>query len=232
MKRICAAFFLSVTATLFMSIFTGVRAADSADVQTERPGRYRAAFTVKDFKENRDAIKSEIPGDGAYRIVARIANADIKTPFLIPDDARGYAEWVVTASLRDSKGPAAGLGITTEAGEYVAYVYPDGQGMFGYSDGKNAEWVSDFKIKNFKFPAVMSLWRDVNGSVILRVNGAVTAVRLKPVDLKISETDPVKSVFFATRSKDSSGAPAIYEAISVEGWGTKKLSGTDDSLLN
>jgi hypothetical protein len=219
MKRIHAVFFLFVTAALFMSVFACVGTADSADIQAEQRGRYRAVFTAKDFKENRDAVKSEIPEDGAYKIVTRIANADVRTPFPIPEDEQGYSEWVVTARLRDSKGPAAGVGMTTGAGEYVAYMYPDGQGILGYSDRKKQEWASDFKIKNFKFPVVMSLWRDVNGSVILRVNGAVAAVRLKPVDLGVSETDPVKSVFFATRSKDSSGAAATYEAISVEGWG-------------
>jgi hypothetical protein len=229
MKRIRAALFLSMIAVLFMSIAAGSGVADSADVPAETSGRFRAAFTAKDFRENRDAIKSEIPDDGAYRIVPRIANADIRTSFPIPEDEQTYSEWVVTARLRGSKGPAAGVGMVTGAGDYVAYVYPDGRGTLGYSDGKKSEWTSDFSIKNFAFPVNVSLWRDVSGSVIMRVNGAVVAVRLMAADLKVSESSPVKSVFFATRSRDSSGAFAVYEAIAVEGWGARKLPGAGNS---
>jgi hypothetical protein len=229
MNRIRAALFLSAIATLLMSIAAGTGMADSAEVQKEPPVRFRAAFTAKDFKENRDAIKSEVPDDGAYRIVPRTANANIRTSFPIPENEQTYAEWVVTARLRNSKGSAAGVGMATGAGDYAAYVYPDGRGMLWYSDGKKSEWTSDFTIKNFAFPANISLWRDANGSVILRINGAVAAVRLITVDLKVSDTSPVKSVFFATRSKDSSGAFAVYEAIAVEGWGARGPQGIENS---
>ena len=228
MKRIRAALFLSAIAALLMLIFADAGTADSAGVEKEPPGRFRAAYTAKDFRENRDAVKSEIPDDGAYRIVPRIANADIRTNFPIPEGEQAYSEWVVTARLRSSKGPAAGVGMTTGAGDYAAYVYPDGRGALWYSDGEKSEWTSDFTIKNFAFPANISLWRDANWSVILRVNGAVAAVRLVTIDLKVSETSPVKSVFFATRSKDSSGAFAVYEAIAVEGWGTRRQEGIEN----
>ncbi|MDR1885376.1 MAG: hypothetical protein LBQ56_03815 [Synergistaceae bacterium] len=195
--------------------------------------RYRSVFTARDFGMNRDAVKNEIPENGAYRISSRVPNADIWTSFAIPDEEQTYAEWVVTARVRGSEGPASGVGLRSEEGSYALCAYPDGVGQLAYFvDGRKSEWTSDFKIKNFAYPVNMSLWRDANGSVIARVNGVVVAARLAEPDLKGKRPGRVVSVFFATRSKDGSGASAIYETIAVEGWGPKGAPETQGASLD
>jgi hypothetical protein len=222
-RRVCQCLIV----TVLVLVMPG--AAFSADGQNVSAGRYRGVYTAKDFRMNRDAVKSEIPENDAYRIVPRVANADIWTAFPIPDDEQSYAEWVVTARLKGSSGPATGVGMQTEKGEYVVCVYPDGRGTLGFFEGKRAGWTSDFTMKNFAYPANISLWRDINGSVIARVNGAVVAVRLFAVDLAGLRHDRVTSVFFATRSRGGSGEYALYEAIAVEGWGAKDAGGQIES---
>ncbi|MDR3333185.1 MAG: hypothetical protein LBT08_11210 [Synergistaceae bacterium] len=197
----------------------GACEAAQGDVGGESAARYKNIFGARDFKMNRDAVKNEIPENGAYKIEPRVSNSDIWTSFAIPDDAQLYPEWMVTARLRSSNGPAAGVGFETVSGGYAAYVFPDGKGTLECYDGRKTKWKSDFNLKNFAYPINISLWRDSNGSIIARAGGIVVAVRLLDADFKSLNAERVKSVFFVTHARGNNGGAAVYEALSAEGWG-------------
>lgn len=213
-------FFLALALVLLAS--SCLCAADSAAVTAER---FQRSLGANDFRLNQDALKYEVPENGAYKIIPRRKNSEVWTNFPVPSETRSYLEWIVTAIVRASDGPAAGVALWGENDGFSLCVYPDGRGLLRRHEGKKAVWTKEFTVQNFAYPANLTIWRDANGSVVAKVDEAVVAAHLLDVDAQKPKTTEVISVSFATRAAGSkSGASASYERLDVEGWGTRDLS--------
>jgi hypothetical protein len=220
MKKI----FLTLSIVLFVS--SCLFAADTTAPQDER---FKRSFGAKDFRLNQDSMKYEVPENAAYRIIPRLKNTDVWSGFPVPSEAKSYIEWVVTAVVRGSDGPAAGVALWGESDGFALCVYPDGKGFLRQYENKKAVWTKEFSIENFAFPANLTIWRDANGSVIAKVDGVVIAMKLLDVDTRRPKTTDVTSVSFATRATGGkTGGAATYEKLDVEGWGTRDV---DVSIL-
>lgn len=192
------------------------------DVAVPQP-RFEHTYTMSDFRANRDAVKYEIPENGIYKIVPRTKNTGLWTHFLLPDAARNYAEWAVTANVRASEGPAVGVGLWNGDDGYALFVFPDGNGFFNCYEKKKPVWTDAFVVANLAFPARVTIERDANGSMMARINGTVVSARLLDVDYKKPKATGVTSVSFATHSqKTVAGYPALYESLYVQGWGARE----------
>ncbi|MDL2264555.1 hypothetical protein LJC31_07880 [Synergistaceae bacterium OttesenSCG-928-I11] len=213
-------FFLILAFALFSS--SCLFAADTAEVPAER---FKHSFDAKNFKLNQDGMKYEVPENAAYKIIPRLKNTEIWTNFPVPSEAKSYLEWVVTAIVRGSDGPGAGVALWGESDGFALYVYPDGRGLLRQYEGKKPVWTKEFSVKNFAYPANLTIWRDANGSIVAKVDGIVVATKLLDVDVRKPQTTEVTSVSFATRATGGkSGASASYEKLDVEGWGTRDTS--------
>jgi hypothetical protein len=220
MKKI----FLVLSIVLFAS--SCLFAADATAPQDER---FKRSFDIKDFRLNQDGMKYEVPENAAYRIIPRLKNTEIWSGFPVPSEAKSYLEWVVTAIVRGSDGPAAGVALWGESDGFALYVYPDGKGVLRQYENRKSVWTKEFSIENFAFPANLTIWRDANGSVIAKVDGVVVAMKLLDVDVSKPKTTEVTSVSFATRATaGKTGVSATYEKLDVEGWGTRDV---DVSIL-
>jgi hypothetical protein len=216
MKKI----FLVLSILLFTS--SCLFAADAAAPQSEQ---FKRSFGIKDFRLNQDGMKFEVPENAAYRISPRLRNTEVWSGFPVPSEAKSYIEWIVTATVRGSDGPAAGVALWGESDGFALYVYPDGKGLLRQYENRKAVWTKEFSIENFAFPADLSIWRDANGSVIAKVDGIVVALKLLDADMRKPKTTDVTSVSFATRATGGkTGGAAVYEKLDVEGWGTRDVS--------
>ena len=196
-------------------------AADPAAVTGER---FKRSFDTKDFRLNQDGLKYEVPENAAYKIIPRLKNAEIWTHFPIPAEAGSYLEWIVTAIVRASDGPAAGVALWGESNGFALYVYPDGRGFLRQYEGKKSVGTKEFTVQNFAYPANLTIWRDANGSIVAKVDDVVVAVHLLDVDVQTPKTTGVTSVSFATiASGAANGKNGVsYERLDVEGWGKRK----------
>jgi hypothetical protein len=215
-----AVIFLSVFACLF---YAGVVFASDVPGAQER---FELSFGQGDFRVTQDAVRYELPENGMYKIIPRSRNSMVWTQFPLPENASRYKEWTVTANVNSSEGAGAGVGVWYDDGGYMLLFFPDGRGLMRYYEGKSVGWSSEIKVANFAFPAKVSITRDVNGSMIGRVNEAIVAVRLVGVDLKKTKLPMVKSVSFATLSQGQSGTgSATYERLDVQAWGQNEIKG-------
>ncbi len=213
MKKI----FLVLVLVLFCS--SCLLAADPATVTAER---FKRSFDVKDFTLNQDGLKYEVPENAGYKIIPRLKNTEVWTNFPIPAEAKSYLEWTVTAIVRASEGPAAGVALWGENSGFALYVYPDGRGLFRQYEEKKPVWTQEFSIRNFAYPANLTIWRDKNGSIVAKVDDFVVAVHLLDVDVRKAKTTEVTSVSFATHATDGkSGTSASYERLDVEAQGVR-----------
>jgi hypothetical protein len=213
-KRRCAvilALSLSVRA-----VFAGASLASDAGGP---PARFERSFGAGDFKTTQDALKYEIPENGRCKVIPRSRNGVVWTRFALPEDSWKYKEWSVTASVNSSEGSGAGVGMWNDDEGCTLTIFPDGRGVMQYYEGRRATWSAEVRVANFAYPARISLERDINGSVIGRVNTAIVAVKLEPADLKKTELPPVKSVSFSTHAPAAAGRGAVYDGIDVRAWG-------------
>ncbi|MDR3321794.1 MAG: hypothetical protein LBS93_05035 [Synergistaceae bacterium] len=188
----------------------------------EPQGGYSRSFGTADFRTNQDALKYEIPENGRYKIIPRSRNSTVSTRFPIPDNAWGYREWIVTAKVSSAEGAGAGVEVRNDEGGYALLLFPDGSGSMRYYAGKSAVWAAEIKVAGFSLPARISLTRDVNGSMLGKVNDVIVAARILPLDLKNIDPPPIKSVAFCTSSPAGRGsAEAVYEGLDVQAWGVK-----------
>lgn len=204
-------------------LFAFVSAAGAADAPSASE-RYVRSYSIRDFKLNQDSLKYEVPENAAYRITPRLKKTEVLTSFGVPQESQGYLEWVATAIVRGSDGPAAGIGLWGAGDGYVLYLFPDGSGAMRQYQDKKSVWSKEIKIANFAYPANLTLWRDANGSVIAKVDGVVVAARLFDVDVKAPKTPKITSVSFVTRSSEKVGGSVFYEKLDIEAWGTKGIA--------
>ena len=213
---------LLLVLALVLSASSPLLAADTGASPDER---FRRTFDARDFRLNQDGLKYEVPENAAYKIIPRLKNTEIWTHFAVPSEAKSYLEWTVTAIVRGSDGPAAGVALWGESDGYALYVYPDGKGMLRQYEGKKPVWTKEFSVQSFAYPANLTILRDANGSVLAKVDDAVVAVKLLDVDVRKPKTTDVVSASFATRRAGGrDGASASYERLDVEGWGTRDVS--------
>jgi hypothetical protein len=213
-SRFKAALLISLAALLLAS---GAAFAAASDVPGN--GRFTHSFGPESFAVTRDAVKLEAPQDGMFKVAPRNRNNVVWTRFQLPDTAWRHREWSVTALVNSSSSAGGGVGAWYDDGGYVLLLFPDGQGFMRYYEGKSVAWSAEVKVANFAWPARLSLARDVNGSIIGRVNDAVIGARLVPVDLKRRALPMVKSVSFVTQATSGSGSGyALYERLDVEAW--------------
>ena len=232
MKRILTGFtMIASLAVLLFSLHSVVLAADS----TEQPERYKRDFAFRDFRTNQDAMRYEIPENGAYKIMPRLKNTAIWTQFQIPTTEQPKIEWSVKAVVRSSEGSAAGVGLWMGNNGYCFYLYPDGKGSLQYYEGKKSTWRTSVEIKNFRYPASLRLRRDANGSILAEVDGMVAATRLLAIDVKEPKLSNVTSASFATHSPAAMPARGntgvTYERLEVEGWGLKATEDRFEELI-
>ena len=229
MKKIFAC--LAIVTALLSSFPHAAFAADAPG----QPERYKRSFVFKDFRMNQDAVRYEVPENGAYKIMPRLKNIAVWTNFQVPTADQAKLEWSVNAVVRSSEGSAAGVGLWMGDNGYCFYLYPDGKGSLQHYEGKKSVWRSNVEIKNFRYPASVRLRRDANGSILAEVDGMVAAVRLLAIDIKEPKLSNVTSVSFATHSPASlparGSAAAIYERLEVEGWGVKAAEDRFDELF-
>lgn len=212
------------TILLMLVLLAFASVACAADVAPVAE-RYARSYGFADFKLNQDSMKYEVPENAAYRIMPRLKRTEIWTGFAVPQESQEYLEWVVTAVVRASDGPAPGVGIWSESDGHVLCIFPDGTGALRQYEGKKSVWSKEIKIENFSYPANLTLWRDANGSIIAKVDGIVVAAKLLDVDIQKPQTPKVTSICFATRSATAKAeGSAYYEKLDIEGWGKRNLS--------
>lgn len=211
--------FVAVSACVLMSFFIA-GAAFAASVSPESSGRYEHLFDAKSFKIGQDALKYEMPEGNMFKIMPRLLDSAVFTRFDLPEAAQSYKEWVVTATVYTSESPAAGVGLWNGDKGHIFYVYPDGGGRLEYLEGTKAVWNAQVKLKNFTYPAKLSIERDPGGNILARVNGIIVATRLFDVDLKKPKLTGITSVSFVTHSTTKrAGAGAWFESLGVLAWG-------------
>jgi hypothetical protein len=187
--------------------------------------RFERSFGTSDFKVNQDALKYETPENGMYKVTPRVGNAVVWTRFALPESAWRFKEWTATAVVNSAERSGAGVGLWSGENCYVLFIYPSGQGVMRYYEGKKTTWGAEVKIANFAYPARVSLRRDSNGSMLGMVNEAVVATRLFAADLKRANIPTVTAVSFATFSQAKpDNASVLYEKLDVEARGLSDLA--------
>ncbi len=193
---------------------------------------YRYTFGQNDFRVNQDGKKYQVPENGAYKVVPRIAEIPVWTYFQIPEAEQMRKVWIATATVRSSDGPAGGVGIGDAKSEYAFCVYPDGSGSLSHYAGRRRTWAQNVHIQNFSYPALLTLWRDENGNVIAMVNGTVVATRLFEIDMKKPKAEKVTHAFFATHAPTRAGTAIYYESLHLEGKGTRAALESTEGAQN
>lgn len=222
-------FYLVSACVLCVLLFGTALFAAEPPVQADR---YEKVFGIRDFRMNQDGLRYEMPENGACKILPRLKNTAVWTHFQVPSKERARSEWNVKAVVRRSEGSAAGVGVWMGDKGYSFYLYPDGRGSLQYYEGRKSVWRSSVEIKNFTYPANLSLRRDANGSIIAEVDDMVATTKLFAIDVKEPRLNDVTSVSFSTHSPASmsgqSGAAVFYERLEVKAWGTQKTPETVD----
>lgn len=178
--------------------------------------RFERTFDASGFRIGQDALKYELSEGGMFKIMPRLANSVVFTRFDVQDGARSFKEWIVTASVYNSESPASGVALWSGDNGHVFCVFPDGGARLQYYEGTKVTWSMESSVKNFSYPAKISIERDPGGSILARVNGVIVGARLFAVDLAKQNLPDITAVSFATRStKNRAGSPAWYESLNV-----------------
>ena len=212
--------------SLFLICFcASIAPADGAEQSS--PG-WQQKFTVKDFKFNQNALRYEIPEGSLYKIMPRLRDSMASTHFQVPLNASSLLQWEVTATVADSDNTGAGVGLWSGDNQgYVFYLFPQGDGFIRYVDGKKAIWTAEIFVRNFSYPARMTIVRDPNGSVVAKVNDIIVALRQYDADLTAAAPDKITSVSFVTiSSPKAAGFPAYYESLEARAWGERRNNPT------
>jgi hypothetical protein len=193
--------------------------ASAADIVQSAGVEY--TFGASDFMLNRDAVKEEARDNELCRVTPRLANSMVFSHFALPEGEQGRVEWTVTASVAESKGSAAGVGLWSADNGYVLCAYPDGSCFLRSYEGKKISWSQDVKVIGFEYPADLTIQVDVNGSVLGKVdNVIVAAMVVVSADLKKKSSPQMTSVSFVTNSpNDRAGAPVYYKSLSARASG-------------
>ena len=202
--------------TLLLALVAVISAGGSAAAaDIPSVGSFEYTFGTYDFRINRDAVKEESYENGLYNVTPRLANSLVRRDFPVPPQAPGRREWIATARVSDSEGPAAGLAIWRASGGYMLCVYPDGACFMRRYDGEDISLKRETRIEGFSFPADISIHVDAGGSAVGRVKGLIVAADLAPADLKKKTSELVTSVSFVTNSQRGATGSAHYRGLHV-----------------
>lgn len=219
MRNSTKTFFVMASALILSSLFVTPHVF-AATVSPDSSARYEQLFDQKNFKLGQDGVKFELPESGMLKVMPRLSDTAVFTRFDLPQEAQLYKEWIATASVYTSESPASGVGLWNGDKGHVFYVYPDGSGRLEYLEGIKTEWDTAVKLKNFTYPAQISIERDAGGNIVARVNDIIVAARIFEVDLKKPKLPVVTAVSFVTHSTTKRADAAVwFESLKVRSWG-------------
>lgn len=188
-------------------------------LSAEAADTYSRVYMGKDFRQTRDSIRSESPMDGGVQVVPLIRDVDVMTQFSVPDDARGLCEWRVSAVIRSAAGTRTGVVMRTDDRIWTLSISNNGEGSLRSFSGKKLVDRHDFAAKNISWPMTLTIWRDMNGSIVGRINEAVVAAVIYEYDAAGPKISDVLSIGISTTSDGSPNAHALYDRVEVSGSG-------------